>query len=301
MARIRSVHPGLFTDENFVELSDTAQIFLVALWTECDDQGVFEWKPKRLKMRLRPASTEPVDGLLSELEDLEFVRRYEMNGRQYGAVRNFATYQRPRKPNYQHPIPPEVRTLVGLTDENTEPDPVKETPVPQKSELDTVKAAPVPHKSEIEKQMEDGGESKKKECPKPTGGRISYPLAFDEFWKAWQPTPNDPKKTAFGAWKKISAADHDRLMACLPAYFRFLRENQHPKTHASTFINQRRWEGFEEAEQPGTAGVVVQNGSPEWQAWLAHKRSLGEPTRFFERAETYTVPTQWPPGHEKAA
>ena len=57
MARIRSVHPALFTDESFVSLSDSAQIFWVGLWCEADDQGVFEWKPLTLKMRTRPAGS----------------------------------------------------------------------------------------------------------------------------------------------------------------------------------------------------------------------------------------------------
>jgi hypothetical protein len=69
MARIRSVHPGLFTDEAFVQLSPSAQIFWIGLLTESDDHGVFEWKPVTLKMRLLPLCDGSVEPLLQELVD----------------------------------------------------------------------------------------------------------------------------------------------------------------------------------------------------------------------------------------
>ncbi len=73
MARIRSIHPGLFTDEAFVSLTADAQVFLMGIWTEADDQGAFEWKPLTLRMRLRPTKDGPVDDLLDELEAAKFI------------------------------------------------------------------------------------------------------------------------------------------------------------------------------------------------------------------------------------
>lgn len=145
MARIRSVHPGLFTDEAFVSCSPLARLLLIGLWTEADDQGVFEWKPVTLKMRVLPIDNVEVDGLLEELALLNVVRSYEHDGRKYGAVRNFRKYQRPKKPNAIHFIPSEFRTYVGLSDDSSEPEPVKDKTIPQKGE--------------ITPQMEDGGGS----------------------------------------------------------------------------------------------------------------------------------------------
>jgi hypothetical protein len=152
MARIRSVHPGLFTDEAFVVLSDAAQIFLIGLWTECDDQGVFEWKPTMLRMRVRPAKDGSVDDLLSELKAVDIIASYELDGRKYGAVRNFRKFQRPKKPNAIHPINGAIRTYVGLAGRD--------------SELEQIEAPP---SSEIPPQMErrmeegGGGEEEKKD------------------------------------------------------------------------------------------------------------------------------------------
>lgn len=147
MARIRSIHPGLFTDEAFVSLSTDAQVLLFGLYTEADDQGVFEWKPLTLRMRLRPTKDGAIDPMLSEMEAANIIIKYEINGRHYGAIRNFRKYQRPKKPNAIHPINDEIRTYVALTAPS--------------SELEDVEDEVIPQKGEIAPQMEDVGDKMK--------------------------------------------------------------------------------------------------------------------------------------------
>lgn len=147
MARIRSIHPGLFTDEVFVSLSADAQVFLLGLWTEADDHGVFEWKPMTLRMRLRPTKDGPAEPLLAEIAATQAIKQFEIGGRQYGAIRNFRKYQRPKKPNAIHPITDEIRTYVALTAVSSE-----------LSEVEEAKVLPEARPStEIAPQMEDGG------------------------------------------------------------------------------------------------------------------------------------------------
>src|SRR5438045_2176516 len=122
MARIRSVHPALFTDEAFVSCSDGAQIFLIGLWTEADDQGVFEWKPLTLKMRVRPAATKPVDPLLTELSEAGLIKAIDVDGCKYGVVRNFVRFQRPKSPKEVHPLPSELRKYAGFNRDGSRPD-----------------------------------------------------------------------------------------------------------------------------------------------------------------------------------
>lgn len=148
MSRIRSVHPSLFTDEDFVALSDAAQIFFIGLWTEADDFGAFEWKPLTLKMKLRPASTEPVEPLLAELQAADRIRKYEIGGRHYGVIRNFCRYQRPKFPKAQHAIPVDFRNFIGSTDPPTEIPSHDDASFPRKAEI-----AP-----QMERRMEDGEE-----------------------------------------------------------------------------------------------------------------------------------------------
>lgn len=113
MARIRSIHPGLFTDEAFASLSMSARVLLLGIWTEADDHGVFEWKPVTLKMRVMPVDAVSIPELLAECERADVIKRFS-SSKSYGLVRNFCRYQRPKKPKYVHPIPPEFYTYAGL-------------------------------------------------------------------------------------------------------------------------------------------------------------------------------------------
>jgi hypothetical protein len=105
MARIRSVHPGLATDEAYMSMSLAAKAAWPLLWTECDDQGVFEWKPIVLKARIFPADNVDFEGILTEIEKLGCITRYSVEGKSYGLVRNFLRFQRPKKPKAVHPLP----------------------------------------------------------------------------------------------------------------------------------------------------------------------------------------------------
>ena len=118
MARIRSVHPGLFSDEAFVSCSPSARLMAIGLWTEADDKGVFEWKPLTIKMRLFPADafgTCEMVAMLEELSTANIIRRFDSDDKPYGAIRNFRKYQRPQKPNDVHPLPTELLSYVGLS------------------------------------------------------------------------------------------------------------------------------------------------------------------------------------------
>lgn len=144
MSRIRSIHPGIHTDEAYAALSHAAWRLAIGIWNECDDQGAFEWKPVTLKMRILPASNDNVAALLAELEAGNIVRKYEHGGREYGLVRNFRKYQRPKKPNSTHFVPAEFRTYVGLSADG----------------------------SEKRKQMEEGGGNKTEPIGSEKGSRI---------------------------------------------------------------------------------------------------------------------------------
>jgi hypothetical protein len=68
------------------------------LWTEADDHGIFEWKPITLKMRLLPADDSKLEVLLNELELQNLIKKFEVEGKDYGAIRNFCKFQKPRWP-----------------------------------------------------------------------------------------------------------------------------------------------------------------------------------------------------------
>lgn len=144
MSRIRSIHPGLWTDESFVELSPFARLLYIGMWNECDDKGCFPWSPLKLKMRVLPADNVEAADLLAEMETAGLVRRYDFDGKPYGVVRNFARFQRPKKPNDLHPASADILLFAGFDTEQA-----------------TLKASSVPNQfptaSEKSSQREEGG------------------------------------------------------------------------------------------------------------------------------------------------
>lgn len=113
MARIRSIHPGLTSDEAYMSMSMVAKAAWTPLWMQCDDHGIFEWKPVVLKALIFPADNVNFSEVLSELEGLGCIRKIDIGGRPHGAVRNFAKYQRPKNPSYRHFKPEEVPADLG--------------------------------------------------------------------------------------------------------------------------------------------------------------------------------------------
>lgn len=142
MARIRSIHPGLFTDEAFMQLTVSAPLavpLLLGLWGEADDQGVFEWKPLTIKARILPAVPADVAPLLEALVEGRFIRQFEAEGRSYGAIRNFRKWQRPEKPKASHPLPDDMHPYVGLVADQS---PADAAPQPSKSPKRAAAEAP---------------------------------------------------------------------------------------------------------------------------------------------------------------
>ena len=123
MARIRSIHPGLFTDESFMSASLSARLLLIGIWTEAFDDGVFEWKPITLRARIFPVDSVDVPALLNELVELNFIQTFNSNSKKYGIVRNFGKYQRPKKPNSSGVLPNELRTYAAISTDSSEPVP----------------------------------------------------------------------------------------------------------------------------------------------------------------------------------
>ena len=201
MSRIRSIHPGLFTDEAFVVLSPMARIFFIGLWTECDDYGSFEWSPLKLKMRLLPADNVDAGELLAEIEAAGSVMRYESGGRSYGAVRNFCQFQRPKKPNPIHPQTPEVRSFVGTDARST------------RNGSEAV-GNELPTDREIPRQMEDGGGKGIEEKSSIEDSSVSTdpPLTKSEILEAWH---ERMVPLGFPAVRKMTAQRERQLRARL--------------------------------------------------------------------------------------
>lgn len=103
MARIRSVHPDICTDQGLVGLSGDAERLWVRLWTHLDDEGRCEDDPLLLKAALFPRhrhiGEDDIEEWLGELIRNGQVIRYEIDGVRCLTAKPEAwgKYQKPRR------------------------------------------------------------------------------------------------------------------------------------------------------------------------------------------------------------
>lgn len=196
MSRIRSIHPGLWTDEAFMRLSAFARLLYIGLWNEAFDDGAFEWKPLTLKAKLFPVDNVNIDELLLELEGVDCIVRRD-GPKPYGLIRNFRLYQRPKKPNSSGLLRPQDHEYVGL--------------VPNQS----------PTGPELSSQMEEGGGKMEDETIEPPALSLEPAGARDLFGEAWEAFPRNPASVealAENAFRKLKPKDQER---CVEAAKRF--------------------------------------------------------------------------------
>lgn len=183
MSRIRSIHPGLWTDESFVCLSPMARLLFIGLWNECDDGGCFEWKPMRIKMRILPADNIDAASILDELVKAECIMRYDIDGKTYGAVRNFSKFQKPKKPNLFCPRTEEVTNWCGTAMPST---PSSSPPVPHQFPTNGENAIQKGGREEGRKGSKKGSGARSDEKSYAVCGKV-IKLTQEDFDK-WQST-----------------------------------------------------------------------------------------------------------------
>lgn len=186
MARIRSIHPGLLTDEGFMALGHAAFRLYMGLLMEADDQGIFEWKPITLKARILPAHNDDTIVLLAELSEHKLIGQFQEGAKLYGAIRNFMKYQRPRRPAIVHPLNTDMAAFVGRP-------PVRTAPVPVDDGSDAGSGDDIP--DNVGKVSADGGGRMEEE-----GGRRK-----------------EVKYKFKGEIIKLSARDHERWRSAYSA------------------------------------------------------------------------------------
>ncbi len=263
MTRIRSIHPGINTDEAWVSLSFAARWLGLGLMMIADDNGVFEWKPLQIKMQIFPADAVDVPVLLNELcvagvitpfdwgnsnnGSNDVLSRHGRKPLQLGAIRNFVLFQRPRKPKTWFPITPEIQSFVGIECPD-EPQKPKPSLFDEQSELPDVETPIVPPKSGIAPQMKEGGGRMDDE-----GGRIPpTPLKPSEPF-----IPPEPEWEEFIRYRKrINSpfTDHARKLA-LTALAALVAEGHDPRE----IINRSILNGWKGLFAPRTNGNGTAN------------------------------------------
>jgi hypothetical protein len=273
MARIRSIHPGLFTDEAFMTASPHARLLIIGIWTEAWDDGVFEWKPLTLKARLFPVDAVNVADLLAELAGLDFVKQFETGGKQYGAIRNFQKYQRPKKPNSSRLLPEHMREYVHQ--------------VPNQ----------FPTSGEKSPQMEDGGWRGEEEGEDTASAASSCASAPEiDLIEAERRCAQAAGVERLGSFAPIAELLHrqaDLERDVLPV----IRSRPAAGGAISSWkfyvpiISERVAKREPPKLAQGPPKVHVMAGSAEWDAWTAHNGK----SKPIDSKGGFYFPSRWPP------
>jgi hypothetical protein len=94
VARIRTIKPEFFMDDELAELPIIDRLLFVGIWTLCDCEGRLDDRPKRIKAQILPFDDCDVSAALQNLHDAGFILRYDADGGKYISVPNFRKHQR---------------------------------------------------------------------------------------------------------------------------------------------------------------------------------------------------------------
>jgi hypothetical protein len=95
MARIRTIKPEIWTDPDFIDLSLSARLLLIASLNFASDYGVLADKPRQIKMQCLPADDGDAGGLIEELVNANFMYRATApNGENVLVIRTFSKNQK---------------------------------------------------------------------------------------------------------------------------------------------------------------------------------------------------------------
>jgi hypothetical protein len=94
MARIRTIKPSFFKNEDLAELPMQARLLFIGLWALADKEGRLEDRPKRIKVELFPYDSVDIDGSLSRLQSAGFIKRYGVGEMKVIQILSFSKHQR---------------------------------------------------------------------------------------------------------------------------------------------------------------------------------------------------------------
>lgn len=283
MARIRSVHPTLFTDEAWVSCTPMARVLYIGLMTDADDQGLFEWKPLQIRMRLLPGDNADIPALLGELLEANLVAQLDSAGKKLGAIRKFRRFQRPKKPNAIFVLPAEWRTYVGLSDDGSELEGVEGDEVPNQ----------FPTGGEKSPQMEDGG-GRREEIAVALAPSVASGESEGEFEALWKAYPHvkgrSSKPKARSVWDQLDLETRKALPA---AASRFKGEGVMPQSGPCAlerWLDEARWVDWMAPDAAPSSAPILWRGPDEVRAAFCAKLGDTWCRSYLDRCAWQDVP-----------
>lgn len=210
MARIRTIKPEFWRNEQLAKVSAEACLLAVGLLNHCDDEGYFNANPKLVEADVFPLRelSGKTTVLIQELVSIGYINLFSgSDGKTYGHIVSFERHQviNKKKPSI-------IKDLCEL---------------PYEYGTDTV-AVPV------------GKERNGKGTGKERNGNDAADAAFDDFWNAYDKKVAKP--AAEKAWKKIKPND-DLLITILQSARKYVQStpNKQYRKDPATWLNNQCW------------------------------------------------------------
>ena len=232
MARARNIKPAFFKNYDLADAGPVAQLLFAGLWCLADREGRLEDEPRLIKAELFPYYDCDINGELTELERLGFVRRYKVGDVAVIEVLNFKKHQTPHNtekasalPAYPGQQPLEAAPAVGNGELTVNPPLENDGKTPDSLIPDSLIPDSLIH-----------------DTPIPPKGVAA---GFAEFWSAYP--LKKAKATAEKAWAKLkpSADLQAAILSAIAAHklsADWQRDGGQYIPHPTTWLNQRRWE-----------------------------------------------------------
>ncbi len=281
MARIRTVKPEFFKHAELYDLEVSTglplRVAFAGLWTACDREGRFRWRPRVLKTDVLPHDQVDFADVLAALESGGFIERYEQGGKLYGWVPSWETHQRVRADEGKSQLPPPPGSPPECTGHRTDADPHLGRREPETTQTRTHAVERKGREGELEMELEVELEGEGEESLFPPSSCATCPCAppGDKLESMANERGLDPRQAAAdaGVPVPITCAGVSALRTYLEA---------HPRLKPDQLEAQRK-----AAERTRTKAKLD-------QLWFEIQAELVNPARAATVLEKLPAPLQRP-------
>ncbi len=254
MARSRNIKPGFYANEDLAECSIWARFIFPGLWMMADREGRLEFRPKKIKGELLRFDTVETEPLLRELEKHGFILIYEAEAKEYIQIIKFRDHQNPHYKEAPSTIPAPDGWVdsLGLDGQSSDDEPEADGSMMGGGTLGLPENDPG-MKGGSTGLIPDSGFLIPDSLPKPRSSRDDLAEPFRQFWQSYPRKVS--KAEAEKAYRKLKP-DQSLQATLLAAVALQAKSQEWTKDggqfvpHASTWLNQRRWE--DQLSTPGT-------------------------------------------------